>query len=102
MSKLLKPQSENPEAMKMLIKAAHGASKDALEFMANSEPWAAENRENWILDALRIGQSMGEIRVAEDFMRAFDVPFEPLLKNKDMLDKLGIDLSEERNEEEKP
>ena len=100
MSKLLKPQSENPEAMKMLIKAAHGASKDALEFMANTEPWAAENRENWILDALRIGQSMGEIKVAEDFMRAFDMEFEPVLKNKEMLDKLGIDLA--GTDEEKP
>ena len=85
----------NPEAMKLFMEAQYGASKDALRLLANMEPWASGNRENWIFDALQIGQRMGEIKIMEDFMRTFDMKFEPILNDKELLDKLGIDLDAE-------
>ena len=80
--------------MKLFVKAQHGASKDALFLLANMEPWAAENSENWILDSLRIGQHMGMVKMAEDFMRVFDMQFDSVFNDKELMKKLGIDLDE--------
>lgn len=84
----------NPEAMKLFVEAQHGVSKDSLMLMANMEPWSSENSENWILDALRIGQHMGTVKVTEDFMKAFDMKFESVFADKDLMEKLGLDLDD--------
>lgn len=82
----------NPAAMKMFVEAHHAASKDALELLGNMEPWSQQDPSEWILSALRIGQHMGEIKLAEDFMRTFNMPFDAVLDDKELLDKLGVDL----------